>query len=162
MNALFRTPKPLSRSLLAIGTCAALVGAATMVATAQPPQQGKVVETHAAKSRGTGADANVKRDTSLANSRTARIPAPPRKGGAKTRGEQAGELHVDNRTDLIIRIYVDGDYVGTVGPWGDVYGEYSCRTHTLYARAYFTDGSYSTWGPTTANLCEDYTWRLWP
>src|SRR5438876_1048847 len=42
--------------------------------------------------------------------------APAAKGGPKARG-LVGTLHVDNRTGYYITIYVNGDSVGTVGPY---------------------------------------------
>jgi hypothetical protein len=137
-----------------------LVAGSPRVAQAQQRQTRKMTETHAAAARGVGQDQNVKKDD-VANSKTAKLPAPSAKGGPKTRGAQMGQLHIDNRTPWYIRIYVDGDLVGTTSPYGDSYGYYGCDDHTLYARAVFEDGSQSTWGPIRASTCGDYLWRLW-
>lgn len=129
---------------------------------AQATQKGTVIRVKAAKGRGAGADANVKTDTLPTNQPGKTVPAPPHKGGAKTRGAMTGTLHVDNRTPWIIRIYVDGDYVGNVDRYGDSYGYYGCSVRTLYARALFTDGSTLSWGPSRRDLCDDATWELDP
>jgi len=128
----------------------------------QPTQPGRVVHTKGVKSRGAATDPNIKRDSLPANHAGTTMPAPPSKGGAKTRGAVSGTLHVDNRTSWVIRIYVDGDYVGVVGRYGDSYGYYGCADRTLYARAYFEDGTWIAWGPVRRDLCDNYTWELDP
>ncbi|HEY7568332.1 MAG TPA: hypothetical protein VH762_12215 [Gemmatimonadaceae bacterium] len=122
----------------------------------------EVVSVKGVKSRGATADPNVKSDSLPANHANATMPAPPAKGGPKTRGATTGVLHVDNRTLWVIRIYVDGDYVGTVSPYGDSYGYYGCSVRRLYARAVFDDGSYYSWGPSSRDVCDNFTWRLNP
>ena len=151
----------LKHAFASVATLFALLVVA-VPASAQKPAAKKRTDTHAAQSRGAGADQNVKND-SVTNSATAKLAAPPAKGGARTRGAAARieQLHVDNRTAWYIRIYVDGDYVGLVSPYGDAYGYYSCGVHSLYARAVFDDGSVRTWGPVDADLCGGFTWRLW-
>jgi hypothetical protein len=126
------------------------------------PRQGPVVHAKGAKSRGAANDPNVKSDSLPANHVGADVTAPPSKGGPKTRGAMSGVLHVDNRTPWVIRIYVDGSYVGNVGRFGDSYGYYGCSVRSLYARAYFDDGSVTTWGPARRDLCDDFTWELDP
>ncbi|MGH7582252.1 MAG: hypothetical protein ACREL5_03390 [Gemmatimonadales bacterium] len=146
---------------LAVLLSLAVAVLAPAAVSAQGGGRAAMVETHVnPKTR--GADANVKQD-SAANVMGHKIAAPAAKGGVKTRGAaMSGQLHVDNRTDLIIRIYVNGDFVGTVSPWGDSYGYYDCGI-SVYARAYFTDGSFQSWGPVPANVCDGgFTWRLWP
>ena len=58
--------------------------------------------------------------------------------------------------------YFDGEYRGNVGPWGDGYGYVGCGETRLYARADFTDGTYSSWGPVVADVDGTYTWRVHP
>ena len=149
------------RAVASIAVCTAFFG---LPLYAQQPAAKKRADAHPSQARGaTASDANVKSDT-VTNSATAKVEPPPSKGGARTRGAGARveALHIDNRTPWYIRIYVDGDYVGLVSPYGDAYGEYSCATHRLYARAFFDDGSFKTWGGTDADLCGGFTWRLWP
>lgn len=149
------------RVRIAVFAALALVGAMPIATQAQVTKKsGKhALESKAAMSRGTGPDQNVKSDSAL-NRANAVVPAPPAKGGAKTRGTSPEQLHVDNRTSWYVRIYVDGDYVGTVEPWGDSYGWGSCADHVYYARAVFDDGSVRVWGPVKDNLCTGTTWTL--
>jgi hypothetical protein len=87
-------------------------------------------------------------------------PAPESKGGSKTRGAACGVIHVDNRTDLIIRLYANGEFIGTVSKWGDAYGSY-CGPIRFEAAAFFTDGSVLRWNPTTWNFnYGNFTWTL--
>ena len=65
----------------------------------------------------------------------------------------------DNHTTLYVKIYVDGDFRGTVEPWGDLYLTNLCGSTVLYARAYYDDGTYDYWGPTSHNFCST-TWTL--
>jgi hypothetical protein len=156
-----RKLRPLAFSLLAVVSVSASV-LALETPRSQPPRRGPVVHTKGAKSRGAATDPNVKQDSLPGNKPGATVAAPPSKGGPKTRGAMTGVLHVDNRTPWIIRIYVDGDYVGNVGRYGDSYGYYGCSVRTLYARALFDDGSVTTWGPARRDLCDNFTWELDP
>ena len=144
-------------ALLAAGGAIALLNAAPVHAQQAPAN---MTETHAAKSRGTGADANIKTE-SAPNNPDASVPAPANKGGPRTRGA-AGIVHVDNRTSLYIKVYLDGSFCGTLPPWGDLYCSVGGGNTTVYARADYTDGTYSSWGPAVAYVDGTYTWRLWP
>jgi hypothetical protein len=144
-------------ALLVAGGAIALLNAAPAYAQQAPAN---MLETHAAKSRGTGADANIKTE-SAPNKPDASVPAPASKGGQRTRGAEA-VVHIDNRTSLIIKVYLDGSYCGTLPPWGDLYCSVAGGNTTVYARADFTDGTFTTWGPSVANVDGTYTWRLWP
>ncbi len=81
--------------------------------------------------------------------------------GEKTRGIQ-GRLHVDSRVpNTGIMVYVDGRYVGTMGPMGDIYpyiGQTPWETTYLSARSY--DGR--TWNRAVRGAYGDYTWTLYP
>jgi hypothetical protein len=87
-------------------------------------------------------------------------PAPPNKGGDKTRG--ICNLHVDNHTGLRVAISVDNSYVGMVSSWGDAYGYYSEGAHTLIGVVYYSDGSTSTFGPREIYCYGPHTWNLYP
>ncbi|HLV79202.1 MAG TPA: hypothetical protein VKT32_02940 [Chthonomonadaceae bacterium] len=67
-------------------------------------------------------------------------------------------LHVDNWTGDWVRIYVDGDYVGRVSPYGDLYIEVSADEHIL--RGVDADGG--TFGPRYIDLSDgsDFHWTL--
>ncbi|MEW6129174.1 MAG: hypothetical protein AB1757_19195 [Acidobacteriota bacterium] len=129
-------------------------------ASAAQKGKGKVVESHAQKSRGGGADENIKSDSDT-NSTSSNIPAPPKKGGARSKGAGTCAVFVDNRTGFYIRIYVDGSYRGTLSPWGDAYCYTGSGATKLYAVAIFDDGSRFTWGPNAVNCLDSYTWRLY-
>lgn len=145
-------------ALVAGFTLAAGIPAATAQAQGRQP-----IVTQGAKSRGAGPDQNIKTRDVTNRKEEQTIPAPPRKGGAKTRGAPVATLHVDNSTPLYVDIYVDGDYRGTLAPWGDWYADGQCNAYVLYAVARFDDGSKVTWGPTTtASGCTDQTWTLKP
>ena len=149
----------------------------TTVAVGAPPQTAakdkaaagkaagkKEVVDEKAQTRAAGAaDANIKHDSEKNNAK-ATPPAPPEKGGPKSRG--AGPyrcgVHVDNHTPWIIRTYVDGDYVGSVNRYGDIAGITGNGPTTVYGVAVFDDGSTRTWGPHLFNCSAGgiYTWRL--
>lgn len=97
--------------------------------------------------RGTEKDPNIKDDSQL-NDPAVKIDPPPSKGGGKTRGNLC-EVRLDNWTKLIIKIYIDGKYRGTVGPFDDAVGYAIPGETSVYGRADYTDGTYSYWGPKT-------------
>jgi len=139
----------------------ALAGWMTPVASSQAKGAApKAMEDKAHKSRGAGQDPNIKHK-SEANDPKAMVAAPASKGGAKTRGATC-VLVIDNWTSWKVQFYADGDYEELIAPWGESRYTFS-GSHTLYARADFTDGSVLTWGPRTA-ACEGngfvYPWKL--
>lgn len=96
---------------------------------------------------------------------TAAVPAHKQAAGAASKQATATCLvRFDNRTDLYIATHVDGNSAGTLGPWGDVYAYAIAGPTRLYARAEFTDGSVTTWGPTMVDCPAggSYHWRLYP
>jgi hypothetical protein len=80
------------------------------------------------------------------------------KEGVKTRGIQ-GTLHVDSRVATTINVYVDGRYVGTMGPFGDIY-PYIGQTpwETTYLSARSVDGR--VWNRAVSFAAGDITWLL--
>jgi hypothetical protein len=88
-----------------------------------------------------------------------KLVQPESKAGAKAKGPVC-LLHVDNRTNWNIDIYVDGDYVGDVTPFGDSAGAYVGGETRFYARAEFSDGDVLTWGPKLIDCNGSYTWTL--
>ncbi len=158
--------------MIALAFCLVFIGTPSLAqekgAQAKPQAATNVTDTKAAQSRGAeSADPNIKAASAVNQPGAKPAPAPPAKGGPKTRG--AGqplfcEVHVDNRTDLFIKVYIDGTYRGMMDKWGDLF-DYTISGRTqLYARADFTDGSYKYWGPSVVNCPDDgtYTWRLHP
>lgn len=150
------------RSLCRLGTL--ILAAGLMVpALAQAPQAGgkeKVEEAKPSQARG---DAKLP-DTPRANRKDDNTPAPPEKGGAKPRGSGICRVHVDNRTRYIMRVWVDGQYQGLMGAFGDLFVYAIAGGTRLQAQASFDDGSVLNWGPSIVNCPEDgtYRWRLTP
>lgn len=125
----------------------------------------ELVTSKAAQGPQEGKDPNIKNDTEKNNPHM-HAPAPANKGGGKTKG--AGpypcSIHVDNRTEWFIRVYMDGDYQATVNRYGDLYGLTGNGPTTLYGVAFFDDGSTKTWGPHVFDCPAygSYTWRMLP
>jgi hypothetical protein len=117
--------------------------------------------TRASASRGAAtSDQNIKH-ARAANPKGAMVPAPPKKGGVRTRGGAAScALHVDNRTALFVDLYTNGDYRGTIEPWGDMEGFVACGSTVFYARADLDNGTYIPWGPDTVYVSGPFLWTL--
>lgn len=121
--------------------------------------KGKVGKVHAEKGRGGASDENIKQDRQP-NDSSKPAPAPPNKGGERSKGQSSCMVVVDNRTGFYVDIYVDGTFRGTVGPWGDSYCYTGAGSTRLYGVATFGDGSRLTWGPSTVTCYGRYTWQL--
>jgi hypothetical protein len=120
----------------------------------------------AAKTRGAKASGALEQLKGQKNNAQAEVQAPPNKGGKKTRGPVC-RLHVDNRTRWIIQLGVNGEYVGTVAPYGDAYGTFfnlSSGDYRLFGLAEFDNPSDNmTWGPVTTRCpSSEFTWTLNP
>lgn len=141
----------------------------TMVAlawagSAQAQGTGKVngVTSTSTRTRGGESDPNVRRDEAANPVDKSPTPEPP---GKSTRGAvkvDPGYICIDSRADLIIKIYVNGAFAGTVAPWGDSCGHYGPGDHRIYARAVFADGSYSSWGPLLVDATPGFRWTIKP
>ena len=95
---------------------------------------------------------------------TAAVPAHKQAAGAASKGANTCLVRFDNRTNLYIDTYTDGNSTGRMGPWGDIYTYAIAGPTRLYGRAEFTDGSVTTWGPTMVDCPAggSYHWRLYP
>lgn len=87
------------------------------------------------------------------------------KGGEdKSRGDVYGpdysDIIVDNFTRYYIDIYVDGSFRMTLAPYAKKTTWAVPGRTKLYAKAPFSDGSYSYWGPTTTTTGYEYKWNL--
>lgn len=114
------------------------------------------------RTRGGDADPNVRRDEDANPLNKAPTPEPP---GKSTRGAtpvDPGYICIDSRADLIIKIYVDGAFAGTVSPWGDSCGHYGPGEHRVYARAVYADRSYAAWGPLVVDATPGFRWTVKP
>ncbi len=95
-----------------------------------------------------GTDANIK-DDSMINTAGAEFAGPKEKAGSGGTRGGAGvcKVMLDNRTQLKIKIYVDGSFRGVIAPFGDSVTYTGAGATTVYARAEFDDGSAVYWGP---------------
>jgi hypothetical protein len=146
--------------LLTLGLAAASLLSVADVQAQATAKRAPGATSNSTRTRGGSADANVRRDDAP---NALNKPATTEPAGKSTRGGSAsepGQLCVDSRVDLYVKIYIDGQYVGTVSPWGDSCGYYGGGDHTIYARAVFTDGSYSSWGPVTGNTGPGFRWTI--
>jgi hypothetical protein len=114
----------------------------------------------ATKGRG-GADPNIKAE-SATNTPGQEPAAPPKKGGAQGRGIFDCWVDYDNNTPWYIQVYADGNFRGTVGPWGNLTVNVGAGITKVYGRATFTDGTVLTWGPQTFNCASNgvVPWHL--
>ena len=80
------------------------------------------------------------------------------------RGPRSCDIHIDNRTNWHIhRVYIDGDYWGTVSRGGDSIARDVMTGRTkVYAEADFTNGTTRSWGPRwfECDGFSTYTWTL--
>ncbi len=134
-----------------------LVLAGACVAQGTPSSKGATDNNHKTakgqKSRGTGEDPNVKKDSDV-NMEGQETP-PPAAKAAGTRGKARGgcTVEVDNWTPYYVRLYNNGDYVGEVSGWGDAYSWATPGVLQLYGRALFNN--YVLTFPTTEFQCVD-------
>ena len=139
---------------------AAIVCVAVLVSI---PLAAQSVSTSGVKGKAGGSDPHIK-SNSMNNSESPKIPAPPKKGGPKSRGLNGTcNIHVDNRTPYYITFYFDGQPEGALGPWGDLMPNITQGVAEIYAKAVFTDGSVLTFGPRDLRCTGgDFTWTLTP
>lgn len=157
-----RTVRLFRRCLTLAVVSAALATAAHAQVSQGTPKKVSGATSTSTRTRGGGGDANVRRDEAPNPVDKPPTPEPP---GKSTRGltpVEPGFVCVDSRVDLLVKIYVDGAFAGTVSPWGDSCGHYGAGDHRLYARAAFADGSFSSWGPLTADATPGFRWTIRP
>ena len=159
---------PSSRSVLRHFAVIALLMTSASAAKAQATGELRVRERPNA-SRGAPADPaqdeNIKSATGV-NVRGEAGEQPPdakREDGAMSRGSNSCKIHYDNRTSLHIATYAEGIFRGDVAPWGDLYTYVIAGQARVYARAGFTDGSVSTWGPRLVDCPagREFQWMLY-
>jgi hypothetical protein len=146
----------------------AIVGivAALTLLPAAVAAQGKSEE-RATLSRGgmAGEDENIRvaTGTNVRGEPGEQPPSAKAPAGTMSRGANDCRVHFDNRSNLFIAAYADGTYRGELSPWGDVYTYVLAGATRLYARAGFTDGSVSTWGPRMIECPAggSYQWMLY-
>ena len=126
------------------------------------PRSGSVTSTSTRTRGGGTADPNIRRDEAANPVGKPASPEPPGKIARGATPVEPGYVCVDSRVDLLVRIYIDGAFAGSVAPWGDSCGFYGAGDHKLYARAVFTDGSMSMWGPVNVDATPGFRWTLRP
>jgi len=109
-------------------------------------------------------DTNVKNDMAPNSKSGPAASAPPAKGGEKGKGLGPGyaEVTFNNFSPWYVKCYVDGNYRGTIAPWGALNFPTGNGPTSLYARADFDDGSSYRWGPRQVLYYSGYRyeWRL--
>lgn len=107
----------------------------------------KEVVTSAKSVKSADKDPNIKTE-SATNDKKSVPEAPPEKGGkGRGIGPFGCRVTIDNWTGYIVNAYVDGNYVGVVGRFGDGSMFVGNGPTLFYARANFDDGTSLTWGP---------------
>jgi len=148
---------------LAVLITAGLLGFAFAQSDQKPAENPKKeVVNEQAKTRSAGQqDQNVK-SNSETNSPDTKAAPPPSKSGKRGAGPYECGIHVDNRTPWLARVYVDGDYVGTVNRYGDLAGITGNGATSVYAIAPFSNAPDRYWGPHVFNCAagDVYVWRL--
>lgn len=142
------------------------LAAALCVATGSIHAQGKSEDRpNAARGAAAGPDENIDAASGSNVRDAAALAAPASKAapGTASRGSSDCQVHFDNRSTLYISTYADGTYRGSLGPWGDVYSYVIAGPTRLYARATFSDGSVTTWGPRMVDCPPggSYQWLLY-
>lgn len=129
---------------------AMLLALTTTLSIAQSKKPTKKVEVQSKQvTRSRGNNPNIKMDEPM----TDKPVAEP----AKSRGVMLCSVHFDNRTGLYIRIYVDGNYKGTMEPWGDRYVSVGDGYTTIYCVS--TGGSREWSASGDCREVYDYTLR---
>ena len=142
-------------SFLSILFLAAISMVALNTTVTYAQEKEKTVTDKATKSRGGGEDENIKMAKPHNN------PDLYGKEREKTRTATT-KVIVKNKTGWYIDVYNDGNYQGTVSPYGDAYFYDYGDIIQLYAKAVFDDGSYYYWGPKSISNDQyySYTWSL--
>ena len=145
--------------LLALLAVAIAFAGVDPTAIAADEAQGEVFKQKPQTRRGTGEDENIK-SRSVENKADERMPAPASKGGEEDKERGGCLLIADNWTPWKVQMFVDGQYVGLVAPWGAASGNYAAGRHNLYAVASFYNAPDITWGPHRMSCRGSYTWQL--
>lgn len=142
------------RKILSVLVLAALLVTASDSAMAQQKEK-KVVESQ----RITKENPNVAKLKEAVNDKKNGMNDVPKQNGP-VYGDDYCDVVIDNYTNLYIKVWVDNNYKGIVGPYGKITVAAAPGKTVLYARADFTDGSYSYWNPPAFDCGWEYTWRL--
>lgn len=102
-----------------------------------------------AGSKSGSADPNVKSEFEP-NDPDTPMTVPASKGGGGSKGAGGNcKIMLDNYTNYAIQIYINGIYKGVLYGGNESTLYYTPGQVTIYAKALFSDGSFTYWGPTT-------------
>jgi hypothetical protein len=71
-------------------------------------------------------------------------------------------IHVDNWTGAIVHIFLQGDYVGTTGPGGELYASIPNGASLFYARIDLNQFDWIPLGPESFDCDGSYTFTITP
>ena len=102
-----------------------------------------------ATGKGMNDDPNIKQEFTE-NDPDTPMTVPSSKGGGGAKGGGGNcKIMLDNFTNYAIQIYINGEYKGVLYGGNESTLYYTPGSVTIYAKAPFSDGSFSYWGPTT-------------
>lgn len=76
-------------------------------------------------------------------------------------GQNSDTVIVNNNTNYVIDIYVNGKFSGSISPWNRRTAWAISTGSQMYAKARFNDGTYYYWGPRVVNTGHKCEWRLY-
>jgi hypothetical protein len=109
--------------------------------------------------KGSGNDNNIT-SKSNKNDPNDKSTAPSYKDESRGSGPGICTVTIKNFTNWYIDIYMDGKYIGEIGPWQDAYSYTGTGATKIYVKAQFDDGSYYYWGPTVFDCDYKYIWKV--
>jgi hypothetical protein len=110
-----------------------------------------------------GIDPNVKtRVTTSPQESAATLAANKLKVKAGSSAQGVCQIHVDNWTGAIVHIFLQGDYVGTTGPGGELYASIPNGASLFYARIDLNQFDWIPLGPENFDCDGSYTFTITP
>jgi hypothetical protein len=110
-----------------------------------------------------GTDPNVKTRVTTSPQESAATLAENKvkvKAGSSAQGVCL--IHVDNWTGAIVHIFLQGDYVGTTGPGGELYASIPNGASLFYARIDLNQFDWIPLGPENFDCDGSYTFTITP
>lgn len=125
------------------------------------------LRSNALQGKGSGhADEIVRDRESSRNEFGSPKAAPLTSAGVKIlSGPSSCDVWFDNYTGYWIDVYIDGQWYGTMSPWGGFMAyNVAAGERRLYGQANFTNGTYDYWGPynLACNAYATFHWQLMP
>jgi hypothetical protein len=110
-----------------------------------------------------GTDPNVKtRVTTSPQESVASLAANKLKVKTGSTAQGVCLIHVDNWTGAIVHIFLQGDYVGTTGPGGELYASIPNGASLFYARIDLNQFDWIPLGPENFDCNGSYTFTVTP